>query len=85
MTSLSLQDEFETWRRADLVAAAEANRWLTLEDVMAVTQLADKTIRNYVAQGKLRHYRVADSKLLRFRQADVDALMVLGSQGEHDD
>ena len=84
MSSLSINDELATWRKADLIAAAEkqVDRWLTVEDVCAITQLADRTIQKYVASGKLRHYRVGGSGSLRFRQADVDALMVLDPRCE---
>ncbi len=47
------------WRKADLIAAAEKQvaGWFTVEYVCAMTNLADRTIRKYVASGKLRHYR----------------------------
>ncbi len=53
-----------------------ANRWLTMENVCDVAQLSETTVKKYVAQGKLKAYRVGGSHHLRFRQADVDAIMV---------
>ncbi len=58
------------------------DRWLTSEDVCAIAQLSDRQIQRLVADGKLRAYRVGGSGKWRFRQADVDALMVLDPRSE---
>lgn len=34
------------------------------------------TIRSYVRRGLLRVYRIRGSRLLRFKRADLDALMI---------
>jgi len=61
----------------------KVNRWLTTEDVCALTQLSDRQIQRLVADGKFRHYRVGGpGGSLRFRQADVDNLMVLDPRSE---
>lgn len=46
-----------------------------MEDVCGLAQLSETTIKKYVAQGVLKAYRVGGSHHLRFRQADVDAIM----------
>ncbi len=58
------------------------DRWLTSEDVCALAQLSDRQIQRLVADGKLRAYRVGGVGKWRFRQADVDALMVLDPRSE---
>ncbi len=41
-----------------------------------IAQLSETTVKKYVAQGTLRAYRVGGSHHLRFKQVDVDAIMV---------
>lgn len=53
-----------------------AEVWLTMEDVCGLAQLSETTVKKYVANGTLKAYRVGGSHHLRFRQADVDAIMV---------
>ncbi len=62
------------WPTAPSPAVEE--RWLTMENVCEIAQLSETTIKKYVAHGVLKAYRVGGSHHLRFRQADVDAIMV---------
>lgn len=58
------------------LSPAVEERWLTMENVCDVAQLSETTVKKYVANGTLKAYRVGGSHHLRFRQTDVDAIMV---------
>jgi excisionase family DNA binding protein len=79
MTSFMSPSEAEAARQASFHWApppVAVERWMTVDDVCVATQLAERTVRQYVTDGKLRGYRVGGSHHLRFKQVDVDAIMV---------
>lgn len=49
---------------------------LDVETVAATLGVCGRTVRDYVARGQLPAYRVAGSRLLRFKAVDVEALLV---------
>lgn len=49
-------------------------QWLTATTVCEHLDITDKTLRRYVAEGKIPAYRMG-GRLLRFKAEDVDALM----------
>jgi len=49
--------------------------WLSQQKAADYLGVTDRTLRNYVARGVLNGYRVRGSRLIRFRQADLDELM----------
>lgn len=49
-------------------------RWLTLDEAADYVGANEKTVRRYVAQGRLTGYRMG-TRALRFDVADLDALM----------
>lgn len=64
--SLNIQDEFETWRQSEMIAAAQkSDHFLTLETACEATQLSKAQIRKHVADGTLPAY---------FKKADIDKL-----------
>ncbi|MFA6046807.1 MAG: helix-turn-helix domain-containing protein [Phycisphaerales bacterium] len=50
--------------------------WLDQSEAAEYLGCSPRTIRNYIASGRLPAYRVKGSKLLRVRRTDVDALLV---------
>lgn len=62
-----------------------ARTWLTQDEAADYLNITDRTLRRYVASGELPAYRLG-TRLLRFKQADLDALLHLvptagGGQG----
>lgn len=51
-----------------------ADRWITQPEATNYLGVTDRTLRRYVAEGRLPAYRLG-KRLLRFRQADLDALL----------
>lgn len=50
------------------------NTWITAADARDRLNITDKTLRRYVATGKIPAYRMG-GRLLRFKPEDIDALM----------
>jgi excisionase family DNA binding protein len=57
-----------------------ARTWLTQDEAANYLGVTDRTLRRYVASGELPAYRLG-SRLLRFKQADLDALLHLVPAG----
>ena len=53
---------------------APHSRWVPQPEATEYLGVTDRTLRRYVAEGKLPAYRLG-KRLLRFRQADLDALL----------
>lgn len=49
-------------------------QWLTVNDVCEHLGITDKTLRRYIAAGKVPAYRMG-GRLLRFNASDINALM----------
>ncbi len=49
--------------------------YLTIRETAALLALSTRTILRYIAEGKLRAYRVAGEKTIRIKREDVDALL----------
>jgi excisionase family DNA binding protein len=61
-------------------------RYISVDDAAEILGVVPKTIRRYVARGKIRGYRVADEKLLRVASDDVyDLLTPIPTAGGHHD
>lgn len=50
----------------------ELCQYLTLNDVVERTKISKRTLRRYIAEGRLRAYRAG--RAIRLRPEDVDAL-----------
>lgn len=48
--------------------------WLSQEDAAEYAGVTVRTVRRYIAEGKLPASRLAGHRLLRIRVADIDAL-----------
>ena len=64
----------QTYKRAELVRAAEHTRWLTLAEVSELTHLPVRSLRYYVETGRLRGYRPVGSKAVRIKATDIERL-----------
>lgn len=57
--------------------------YLTIRETAALLALSTRTIHRYIAEGKLKAYRVAGEKVIRIKREDVDALLEpLGTEGQ---
>jgi excisionase family DNA binding protein len=57
--------------------------YLTIRETAVLLALSTRTIHRYIAEGKLKAYRVAGEKVIRIKREDVDALpKPLGDEGE---
>jgi excisionase family DNA binding protein len=57
--------------------------YLTIRETAALLALSTRTIHRYIAEGKLKAYRVAGEKVIRIKREDVDALLEpVGDEGE---
>lgn len=48
---------------------------LTIRETAALLALSTRTIHRYIAEGKLKAYRVAGEKAIRIKRQDVEALL----------
>lgn len=55
--------------------APEAPEVLTAKQAKEFLQISDSTLRRYIRKGKLKAYRLAGERDLRFRREDVLALL----------
>jgi excisionase family DNA binding protein len=67
----------ETVTGAAEAATAPDTPWLTRNEAASYARVSVRTIDTWAASGKLRRYVADDSRLVRFRREDVDAVMVL--------
>lgn len=49
--------------------------YLTIRETAALLALSTRTIHRYIAEGKLKAYRVAGEKVIRIKREDVEALL----------
>ena len=49
--------------------------YLTIREIAALLALSTRTIHRYIAEGKLKAYRVGGEKVIRIRWEDVEALL----------
>ncbi|MDH7570494.1 MAG: helix-turn-helix domain-containing protein [Armatimonadota bacterium] len=54
---------------------------LTAKQAKEFLQISDSTLRRYIRRGKLKAYRLAGERNLRFRRADLVALLVPANSG----
>jgi len=59
-------------------AKIDACPYLTIQDAAVRLQCSTKTVRRYVASGKLVAYRVGPT-MLRIRLTDLDAMVAAGA------
>ncbi len=57
-------------------------RYQTISETADQLSVSTRTVRRYIADGKLRAYLVADTGRLRVKASDLNALLVL--VGPHD-
>ena len=56
--------------------------YLTIRETAVLLALSTRTIHRYIAEGKLKAYRVAGEKVIRIKREDVDALLEpVGAEG----
>lgn len=55
--------------------SATQRRWMSPDEAAQHLGVTKRTLRNYIAEGKLRAYRLAGKRTMRLDQADVDALL----------
>lgn len=55
--------------------AGESPEVLTAKQAKDFLQISDSTLRRYIRKGKLRAYRLAGERDLRFRKEDLLALL----------
>lgn len=67
-----------------VAAPAPADGWLTRDDVATLTKYSSKTVRRWVRTGKLKAYRPPGSTGVRYKRADVEAMMASTGEGEED-
>ncbi len=58
-----------------------AEEWLTLEEAAAYLKVSKPTIYRFCSEGCLPFYKLAGTGQRRFKQADLDALLVPGQPG----
>ena len=57
--------------------------YLTIRETAALLALSTRTIHRYIAEGKLKAYRVAGEKVIRIKREDIEALLEpVGAAGE---
>jgi excisionase family DNA binding protein len=52
------------------------HQYLTVRDTATLLALSKRTIHRYIAEGKLKAYRVAGEKAIRIKLEDVEALLI---------
>jgi excisionase family DNA binding protein len=81
----NLSAKFPQWAQAELEQQVRAhrqrlhdlgNKWLTTEEICAITKFTKQTIISYVDKGLLVAYQEPGSNHWRFLAADVDKLFV---------
>ena len=56
---------------------------LTIRQTAALLALSTRTIHRYIAEGKLKAYRVGGEKAIRIKREDVESLLKpVGDEGE---
>ena len=50
--------------------------YLTIRETATLLALSTRTIHRYIAEGKLKAYRVAGDKAIRLKREDVEALLI---------
>ena len=55
--------------------------YLTIRETATLLALSKRTIHRYIAEGKLKAYRVAGEKAIRIKVEDVEALLIPVSVG----
>lgn len=53
----------------------ESREWLTRIEAAKRLKIGVQTLDRYVSAGKIKRYKLADSRLTRFRSEDVNALL----------
>jgi excisionase family DNA binding protein len=57
--------------------------YLTIRETAALLAPSTRTIHRYIAEGKLKAYRVAGEKVIRIKREDVEALLrPVGAEGQ---
>lgn len=51
------------------------HRWLSQQEAAEYLGVTQRTIRAYIADGRLRGHRVRGSRLVRIDRADLDAML----------
>lgn len=50
-------------------------KWRSLEESAEYLRVTQRTVRHYIAEGRLPASRISGSRLIRIRQDDLDALL----------
>lgn len=57
------------------LTVAPARRWLTQQEAADYLGVTDRTIRNLIARGDLRGYRMRGSRIIRLDRGEVEDLL----------
>lgn len=52
--------------------------WMTVEEAMAYLKVSRPTLYRFMAEGKVKYYKLAGTGTRRFRKEDLDALLEPG-------
>lgn len=58
--------------------------FLTIRESASLLALSTRTIHRYIAEGKLKAYRVAGEKTIRIKREDLEALLQPVTSNEDD-
>ncbi|BBY84178.1 hypothetical protein MPUL_53360 [Mycolicibacterium pulveris] len=50
-------------------------KWMTVAQVADELQVTDRSVRLWIAEGRITAYRVRDGRSIRLRRADVEQLL----------
>ena len=55
--------------------------YLTIRETAVLLALSTRTIHRYIAEGKLKAYRVGGEKAIRIKWEDIETLLIPVSEG----
>jgi excisionase family DNA binding protein len=64
---------------------AEDDEFISLKDVMVITQLARQTIYGRVSKGTIPYHKAPDGKKLRFKRSEISEWMTSGKKSTSND
>jgi excisionase family DNA binding protein len=63
----------------------EDDEFISLKDVMVITQLARQTIYGRVSKGTIPYHKAPDGKKLRFKRSEISEWMTSGKKSTSND
>jgi len=73
-------------KTSDVRIRMPMNEWMTAEEAAEYLRIERRTLLEWARQGKVRGFRLSGTEryVWRFRQADLDAMLVPSSAGSAD-